>query len=37
MMNDGHANGAVRVVVTIVMMMERFSQQGKEQETDEDE
>ncbi len=37
MMNDGHADGAVGVIVTVIMVMERFSQKGEEEETDEDE
>jgi hypothetical protein len=34
MMNYGHADGAVRVVIAVIMVMERCTQKGEEQETD---
>jgi hypothetical protein len=37
MMNDGHADGAVRVLIAVIVVMERFPQEGEEQEADEDE
>jgi hypothetical protein len=30
---DGHADGAVGVVIAVIVVMERFSQKGEEQET----
>ena len=35
-MNDGHANGAVRVLVTVIVVMERLPQKREEEKTDED-
>jgi hypothetical protein len=36
LMMYGHANGTVRVVIAVVMVMERGSQNGEEQEKDND-
>ena len=34
---DGHADGAVRVLVAVIVVMEGFSKEGEEQEADKDE
>jgi hypothetical protein len=36
-MNDGHADGAVRMVVTIVMVMKRLTKKREKEEADKDE
>ena len=37
MMNDGHADWAVGVLVAVIVVMERFSKKGKEEEKDKNE
>jgi hypothetical protein len=34
---DGHADGTVRVFIAVIMVMERLTQEGEEQEAYEDE
>jgi len=34
---DGDADGAVGVLCAVIMVMERFTQEGEEEEKDEDE
>lgn len=36
-MDDGHADWAVGVLRAVIMVMERFSQKGEEEEANEDE
>ena len=36
-MVDGDADGAVGVVIAVIVVMERFPQEGEKEETDEDE
>ena len=36
-MNHGHADGAVRVLIAVIVVMERFTQEREEQEANENE
>ena len=36
-MDDGHADGTIRVIIAVIVVMERLTEEGEEEEGDEDE